>query len=125
MTDLLLVSGFADQDAVDRFVKSEMRYFRSRDLRAYRCEAPGASGERAQPALAFVFGDRPDLGGLVAALSRSHPGLLLAWSREEGGRVRTCSFQAGAAGSETTTEGRLSGLLEKSCRELEEIYGTS
>jgi len=121
VTDLLVISGFADQAAVDGFVRSEIRYFRSRDMRAYRCEAPESG--HARPALAFAFGDRPDLAGIAAALSRSHPDLLVTWSRETLGRVLSRSYRAGAAGPETAAEGPLPGPAE-SYRELEEIYGT-
>ena len=116
MTDLLVVSGFADHDAIDRFVRSEIRYFRSRDMRVLRCEGAG-------PELRLVFADRPDLAGLAAALSRSHPALELAWSRREAGRVLTRVFRSGDGGPETEARGSLEDLAAGG-RTLEEIYGT-
>jgi hypothetical protein len=116
LTDLLVVSGFADHGAIDRFVRSEIRYFRSRDMRAWRCEGAG-------PELRLAFGDRPDLGGLAADLSRAHPALELTWSRAERGRVLTRVFRRGDRGPETAADGRLEELAARG-RTLEEIYGT-
>jgi len=116
LTDLLVVSGFGDHDAVDRFVRSEIRYFRSRDMRAWRCEAAG-------PELRLAFGDHPDLGGLAADHSRAHPALTVAWSREERGRVLTRVFRRGDGGPETAVDGGLEELAARG-RTLEEIYGT-
>ena len=116
MTDILVVSGFADHDAIDRFVRSEIRYFRSRDMRAWRCEGAG-------PELRLAFGDDPDLGGLAADLSRAHPALELAWSREERGRVVTRVFRRGDCGPQTVAAGGLEEIAARG-RTLEEIYGT-
>ncbi len=73
MNDRLVVTGFAGHGELDSFVRSEIRYFRSRDMRAYRSEAPGRG-----PALVLVFRDGPDLAGTVGALSRSYPRLLFS-----------------------------------------------
>ncbi len=116
MTDLLVVSGFADHDAVDRFVRSEIRYFRSRDMRAWRCDGAG-------PELRLAFGDHPDLGGLAGALSRAHPALKLAWSRAERGCVLTRVFRGGDGGPEIAAGDRLEELAARG-RTLEEIYAT-
>ena len=75
MSDRLVVTGFGSHGELDRFVRSEIRYFRSRDMRAWRGEAPGGG-----PALVFSFGDRPDLGATVATLARRYPKLRLRWS---------------------------------------------
>ena len=75
MSARLVVTGFASHGELDRFVRSEIRYFRSRDMRAYRSEVPGCG-----PALVFTFGDRPDLGATAQALARRYPALTFAWS---------------------------------------------
>ena len=116
MTDLLVVSGFADHDALDRFVRAEIRYFRSRDMRAWRCESDG-------PELRLAFGDGPDLAALAAALSAAHPALALAWSREERGGAATRVFRGGAAGPRAQAGASLEELAARG-RVLEEIYGT-
>ncbi len=116
MTDLLVVRGFVDHEAIDRFVRSEIRYFRSRDMRAWRCEGDG-------PELRLAFGDLPDLAPLAAALSRAHPSLELTWSREEGGRVVARVFRDGEAGTQTAAGGSLQEAASRG-RTLEEIYGT-
>jgi hypothetical protein len=74
VSDRLVVTGFAGHGALDGFVRSEIRYFRSRDMRAWRSEAPGGG-----PALLLDFRDNPDLEGIVRALSGAYPELSFAW----------------------------------------------
>jgi hypothetical protein len=80
---LLVVKGFASTEDLDRFVKAEIRYFKSMEMTLWRCEGP---------ALRFAFGDLPDLASTAATLSCRYPGLLFearvegVWSRYADGR---------------------------------------
>ena len=119
MSDRLAVTGFESHDELDRFVRAEIRYFRSRDMRVVRCEAPAGAAGQPRPVLVFTFRDRPDLGGAAASLAAAYPGLSLAWTRGERGEVVTRVFEAGAARPQEPGPAPGDG-----CRELEEIYGT-
>jgi hypothetical protein len=83
---LLVVRGFASRDELDRFVKAEIRYFKSMEMSLWRCEGP---------ALRFTFGDLPDLAFMAATLSSRYAELLFevrvegAWSRCVSGRRQT------------------------------------
>lgn len=81
MNDRLVVTGFDSHDELDRFVRAEIRTFRSRDMRVVRSEAAPAAGGSPGPALVLAFGDRPDLAPAAAALSRRYPRLALTLSR--------------------------------------------
>jgi hypothetical protein len=115
VTDLLVVTGFADQPSVDAFVRCEIRYFRSRDMRLRRVAGPDGG-----PALLLEFGDRPDLSALAAALAAAHPGLGLLWAREEQGRPAARAF---GTRPPAATAGTLHDLAAR-YQVLEEIYGT-
>jgi hypothetical protein len=115
VTDLVAVTGFADHAGVDAFVRGEIRYFRSRDMRMWRVDAPGGG-----PALLLEFGDRPDLSALAAALAAAHPALGLLWAREEQGRLATRAF---GTRPPAAAEGTLRDLAARYAV-LEEIYGT-
>ena len=80
---VLLVTGFSSEEELDRFVKAEIRYFKSMEMSLWRCEGP---------ALRFAFGDVSDLAPVATTLSSRYPGLLLevlqgdGWSRYASGR---------------------------------------
>jgi hypothetical protein len=115
VTDLVVVGGFADHTDVDGFVRREIRYFRSRDMRMWRVTGPDGG-----PALLLEFGDGPDLSALAAALAAAHPALGLLWARQEQGRLAARAFGTrppAAAG------GTLRDLAAR-YPVLEEIYGT-
>lgn len=56
-----LVTGFTDQDALDVFVKAEIRYFKSMEMRVLRCEGPS---------LWLEMEDLPGLRRTAAAVAR-------------------------------------------------------
>jgi hypothetical protein len=63
----VLITGFQTEPEVDQFVMAEIRYFKSMEMQANRCEGP---------ALRFEFRDLRSPGELFQAISSRYPSLV-------------------------------------------------